>query len=50
MEEKLGVTPELVAGSGGIFDVVVNDELVYSKSKTGTFPDFEKLVSRIAGK
>ncbi|HSH68580.1 MAG TPA: Rdx family protein [Deferrisomatales bacterium] len=47
MEEQLGVTPELIAGGGGIFDVHVGEDLVYSKFETGGFPDEELLVGRL---
>lgn len=35
-------------GGGGIFDVHVDDELVYSKHQTGDFPDDAALVERVA--
>ena len=38
---------ELVAGGGGIFDVHLGDELVYSKLETGSFPDEDTLVGRL---
>ncbi len=41
---------ELIAGSGGIFDVKVNDALVYSKADTGTFPDEEVLLKELQAK
>ena len=34
--EKLNIV--LIKGSGGVFDVVVNDKLIYSKSDTERFP------------
>jgi len=43
----LGVQAELVAGGGGIFDVHVGDELVYSKFDAGCFPDEDALVGRL---
>lgn len=39
VRDGLGVEPELVAGGGGIFDVTADGTLVYSKHKTGRFPD-----------
>jgi selenoprotein W-related protein len=39
---------ELQPSSGGCFEVTVGGELVYSKLKTGEFPDEDKLVSQIA--
>jgi len=32
------VRPKLVRGSGGVFDVTVDGNVVYSKHKTGRFP------------
>ena len=36
-------------GKSGVFDVVVDGALVYSKHQTGRFPDEESLVRQIAG-
>jgi selenoprotein W-related protein len=33
------VQAELVKGSGGVFDVTADGSLVYSKHRTGRFPD-----------
>jgi selenoprotein W-related protein len=33
----------LVPGSGGVFDVRVNDELVWSRATAGAFPDIKEL-------
>lgn len=38
---------DLVAGGGGIFDVHQGDELVYSKFKSGRFPDETELVASL---
>ena len=40
---------ELVPGSGGIFDVIVDDKLVFSKFETGRFPDSGEIVQKIKG-
>jgi selenoprotein W-related protein len=37
----------LVEGAGGVFDVVVDGKLVYSKHQTGEFPDQDKLISEV---
>ena len=39
IKASLGVETKLIAGSGGIFDVVVDGKTVYTKSKTGRFPN-----------
>jgi len=45
------VDPELIRGGGGIFDVTVDGKLVFSKHRTGRFPDpgeVEALIRRTA--
>jgi selenoprotein W-related protein len=37
----------LVPSRGGCFELVVNGELVYSKLKTGVFPDEDEMVREI---
>jgi len=44
IKQSLGVEPRLIPDGRGIFDVVVDGVLVYSKYETGTFPDNDKLV------
>ncbi|MBE0574485.1 MAG: Rdx family protein [Desulfuromonadales bacterium] len=41
---------KLIKSSGGVFEVVVDDELVYSKKTTGTFPDEMLLLKQIANR
>ena len=40
---------KLIPAGGGVFELEVGDELIYSKKKTGTFPD-EKWVIDTVGK
>jgi selT/selW/selH-like putative selenoprotein len=42
-----GVSVGLIKGSNGIFDVEIDGKLVYSKSKTGRFPNRGELSSFI---
>jgi selenoprotein W-related protein len=37
----------LIKGSGGIFDVKVDDRLIYSKKQTGRFPDNEEICAML---
>ena len=37
----------LVPSRGGVFEVVVDGELIYSKVKTGTFPDESEVLSAV---
>lgn len=38
---------ELIPGGGGIFDVVVDGDLRYSKHQTGSFPDEDALIGEL---
>jgi len=39
LTEKFGATCELIASGGGVFEVLVDNELVYSKKATGRHAD-----------
>jgi selenoprotein W-related protein len=45
--QTFGVQATLVAGSGGVFDVLVDGRLVYSKDQTGRFPDPGEIVEKL---
>ena len=47
IKEALGTEPKLIPEGGEIFDIMVEKELVYSKFKTGSFPDEEKLIREL---
>jgi selenoprotein W-related protein len=35
----IGATPELIEGGSGVFEVVRDGALIYSKKETGRFPN-----------
>lgn len=39
LRKEFRVDAKLLPGSDGIFDVIVDEKLVYSKSETGRFPE-----------
>jgi len=41
----MGIDAELIAGSGGIFDVKVDGRPVFSKHRTGRFPQPGEIVA-----
>jgi selT/selW/selH-like putative selenoprotein len=47
MQHELQAEVTLVKSSGGVFEVIVDEVLVYSKRRTGEFPDQEALVRRL---
>jgi selT/selW/selH-like putative selenoprotein len=38
---------ELIPSTGGVFEVIVDGVLVYSKKETGDFPDEQRLVKQL---
>lgn len=47
LKRAFNVEAKLIEGGGGIFDVVVDGQLLHSKHETGQFPDEAALVRRI---
>ena len=45
MREQFGTAVRLVASGGGVFEVIVDGRLIYSKRATGEFPDEEQLLA-----
>lgn len=37
----------LVTSSGGVFEVTVNGEKIYSKKETGEFPDSKEVIEKM---
>jgi len=42
------VETELIRSSGGVYEVVVDGKLLYSKKASGEFPDEEQLLAQMA--
>ena len=47
LSDAFGVKAELIPGRGGIFDVIVDDNLVFSKSQAGRFPESGEVVTKL---
>jgi selT/selW/selH-like putative selenoprotein len=51
IEAETGIKPVLVHSPDiGAFEVSVNDELIFSKSAAGRFPEFTKIIDAVKGK
>jgi selT/selW/selH-like putative selenoprotein len=44
IKQAVGVEPELLKGDSGIFDVVADGKLVFSKHRDGRFPDSAEII------
>jgi selenoprotein W-related protein len=47
IESETGVESKLVCGDGGIFDVVVDGDMIFSKHESGRFPESDEILSKI---
>ena len=50
LKDKMEMQSELVEKSGGIFEVYLNDELVFSKVELGRFPNEGEVLELLQGK
>ena len=50
LRSDLDARVEMIRSSGGVFEVVADGDLVYSKRTTGTFPDEARLVAELASR
>jgi len=44
---QLGVQPELIGGVNGVFDVVADGALIFSKHRAGRFPDASEVLQAL---
>ncbi len=45
LKKEFGADIELVAGGGGVFDIAVDDNMIFSKFKKGRFPQPDEVIS-----
>jgi selenoprotein W-related protein len=38
---------ELIPSTGGVFEVTINGEKIYSKDETGIFPDTDEIIKQM---
>jgi selT/selW/selH-like putative selenoprotein len=48
LKKKCGLEVELIKSDGGVFEVIVGGELLYSKKASGEFPDEMQLLQQIS--
>ena len=41
------VQVEFIKSSGGVFEVTKDKELIYSKARTGNFPDEQEIIKKL---
>ena len=50
LKTSFGVEATLIKGGGGVFDVTLDDKVIYSKHDTGRFPTDEEIVGLVKEK
>ena len=46
----MNLDAELIEGSGGIFDVVADGDLIYSRHETGEFPESDEIIDALCSR
>jgi predicted Rdx family selenoprotein len=49
LKKSVGVDPKLVAGAGGVFEVTVDSNLIFSKQALHRFPEAGEVTKLIRG-
>ncbi len=47
IEKKLKLKPQLIGGSGGVFDVEADGKLVFSKHEQSRFPETDEVLTAL---
>jgi selT/selW/selH-like putative selenoprotein len=47
IESNFGVNPELIPSKGGCFEVVADEQLVFSKNKEDRFPENPEVIAEL---
>ena len=47
IKDETGVESELISGGGGIFDVVVDGDMIFSKHEVDRFPESDEILSKL---
>jgi selenoprotein W-related protein len=48
IEDRLHIKPDLIEGSGGVFEVTADGKLIFSKKKEGRFPEHDEILKTLA--
>jgi len=47
LQDEFGIDARLVEGEKGVFDVVADGDLLFSKHAAGRFPDEQEIVEKL---
>ena len=49
LKKKLNIDAKLIKSGGGVFEVVANGKLIFSKKKEYRFPEHEEIIESLKG-
>ena len=49
IEKAIGITPELIKSGGGVFEVMADGKLIFSKKKEFRFPENREIIDILNG-
>ena len=47
LKKRLGLQSDLIPGSGGVFEVAADGEVIFSKKKMGRFPEVQEILGAL---
>lgn len=47
LQKEFNVDAELIPGNNGIFDVVIDDQLIFSRASESRFPEQDEIINKI---
>ena len=47
IKKEFGISPELIPGSNGVYEVIVDGKIVFSKSQTKRFLENDEIIALI---
>jgi len=47
IKEKLGVEVKLIKSGGGVFEVLADNQLIFSKKKEHRFPEHQEVIKKL---
>ena len=50
LKKKYGVSAQLIKGAGGVFEVTLDGDLIFSKKALGRFPEHSEVFEEIDAK
>jgi len=50
LDQEFGTSTRLIRGANGVFEVIADDDLVFSKKSLGRFPDDGEVAESIRGR